>query len=74
MEFYLNGTGEVGTPAITNLWNGNLTQSGQSVKVTNMSYNASIPAGGSVSFGFQATYSGSNPAPTAFYLNGTVTK
>ena len=63
-----------GNQAITNLWNGNLTQSGQSVKVTSMSYNATIPAGGSVSFGFQATYSGSNPTPAAFYLNGTLTR
>ena len=29
-----------------------------------MSWNASIPAGASVSFGFQGTYSGTNAAPT----------
>jgi hypothetical protein len=32
--------------------------------VTNLSYNGSISAGGNTSFGFQATYSGSNAAPT----------
>ena len=37
-----------------------VTQNGQSVKVTNVNYNATIPAGGSVNFGFQASYSGSN--------------
>ena len=63
-----------GNQTITNLWNGNLTQSGQSVKVTSMSYNAAIPVGGSVSFGFQASYSGNNASPTAFYLNGVLTK
>ena len=31
-----------------------------------MSYNATIPVGGSVSFGFQASYSGSNANPAAF--------
>jgi len=35
-----------------------------------MSYNASIPAGGSASFGFQASYSGTNSAPASFTLNG----
>ena len=63
-----------GNQTITNLWNGNLTQSGQSVKVTSMSYNATIPAGGSVSFGFQASYSGTNVSPATFYLNGVATK
>jgi hypothetical protein len=29
-----------------------------------------IPAGGSVSVGFQASYSGSNAVPTGFRLNG----
>ena len=35
------------------------------------SYNGTIPAGGSTSFGFQGTYSGSFAAPGSFTLNGS---
>jgi endoglucanase len=60
-----------GNQQINNLWNGSYTQSGASVSVKNLSYNASIPAnGGSTSFGFNITYSGTNTAPTSFTLNG----
>jgi uncharacterized protein (DUF1800 family) len=55
---------------IYELWNGVFTQTGQNVTVTNASYNASIPTGGSVSFGFNANWSGSHPAPTGLTLNG----
>jgi cellulase/cellobiase CelA1 len=55
---------------ITNLWNGALSQVGQSVTVNNASYNGNLPPGGSAAFGFQASYSGSNAAPTNFALNG----
>jgi endoglucanase len=61
-----------GGQKIVNLWNAAYTQSGNAVTATNNSYNATIPAGGSVSFGFNLTYSASNPKPTAFTLNGTV--
>ena len=40
--------------------------------MTNQSYNAIIPAGGTVSFGFQASYGGINANPAAFTVNGTV--
>lgn len=59
-----------GNQTITNLWNGLLSQSGQAVSVDNAPWNGTIPANSSVSFGFQAAYSGSNPAPTTFVLNG----
>ena len=59
-----------GNQKITNLWNGTYTQSGAAVTVTNAAYNATIAAGSQVSFGFGATYSGSNPAPASFALNG----
>ena len=32
--------------------------------------NGSLPAGGSISIGFNATYSGTNTKPAAFALNG----
>jgi uncharacterized protein (DUF1800 family) len=55
---------------IYELWNGSYTQTGAAVTVRNASYNASIPTGGRVSFGFNANWSGSNPLPTSFTLNG----
>lgn len=58
------------TQSIYELWNGIVTQSGANVTVRNASYNANIPTGGSVSFGFNANWFGSNPAPTSFALNG----
>ena len=59
-----------GDQTITNLWNASYTQSGASVSATNLSWNASVPSGGSVSFGFQASLSGANVTPTSFALNG----
>lgn len=60
-----------GNQTITNLWNGSYTQSGQSVSVRNLSYNAVIGAnGGTQSFGFNLAYSGTNAAPGSFTLNG----
>src|SRR5262245_41793044 len=66
----VNFTFPVATQTIYELWNGVYTQSGQNVTVTNASYNANIPTGGSVSFGFNANWSGSHPAPTGLTLNG----
>lgn len=62
-----------GNQKITNLWNGTYTQSGTRVTVKNNEYNGVIaPNGGSVSFGFNLSYSGSNPKPVSFTLNGIV--
>ncbi|MCL4263053.1 MAG: cellulose binding domain-containing protein [Anaerolineae bacterium] len=61
-----------GNQAITNLWNGSHSQSGQAVTVNNAPWNHTIPANGSTSVGFQATFSGSNVIPTNFYLNGVL--
>jgi hypothetical protein len=53
-------------------WNGNFTQSGQNVTVTNMSYNGSVAANASVnpSPGFNGTWTTANPVPTNFAVNG----
>ncbi|WP_110515234.1 cellulase family glycosylhydrolase [Herpetosiphon llansteffanensis] len=59
-----------GNQTITNLWNGTLSQTGPSVSVANPAWAASLPSNGTASFGFQASYSGSNLLPTAFKLNG----
>ncbi|MFG2515375.1 cellulase family glycosylhydrolase [Streptomyces sp. NPDC048584] len=55
---------------ITNMWGGTPAQSGADVSVTAASYTAAIPASGSVSLGFTASRTGTNPSPTAFTLNG----
>src|SRR5215218_4493486 len=57
---------------VTQAWNATTAQSGSQVTATNMSYNASIPTNGTVSFGFNGSWSGSNTAPASFTLNGTV--
>jgi hypothetical protein len=57
--------------AITQIWNADRTQNGAQVTAANLSYNGTIPANGTVSFGFNGAWNGSNPIPTAFTLNGT---
>ncbi|MFD0689306.1 glycoside hydrolase family 6 protein [Actinomadura fibrosa] len=60
-----------GDQHVTQGWNGTFSQSGKHVTVRNADWNASLGSGATVSPGFQATYSGTNEAPTAFKLNGT---
>ncbi|CAL9487837.1 Endo-1,4-beta-xylanase A [Streptomyces sp. enrichment culture] len=48
---------------ITQAWNANCTQSGTAVSCANAPYNGSVPDGGSVTFGFNGSWSGSNPVP-----------
>ncbi|MCM1975623.1 glycoside hydrolase family 6 protein [Streptomyces sp. G1] len=59
-----------GNQQITNGWNARINQSGSSVTATNESYNGTLGTGGSVSFGFNGTYSGSNAIPATFTLDG----
>jgi cellulase/cellobiase CelA1 len=59
-----------GNQKITQLWNGSFTQSGESVRVTNASYNPSISPGGTVTVGFTGSYTSSKTSPPAFALNG----
>jgi mannan endo-1,4-beta-mannosidase len=49
----------------SNTWNATVTTSGDTVTARNASYNGSLPAGGSTSWGFTAGYTGTNTAPTA---------
>ncbi|MFC0562951.1 non-reducing end alpha-L-arabinofuranosidase family hydrolase [Plantactinospora siamensis] len=51
-------------------WNTTLTQSGSAVTAKNVSYNGSVPTNGTVSFGFNGSWTSSNPSPTSFALNG----
>ncbi|RAO31904.1 Cellulase [Micromonospora noduli] len=55
---------------VTQAWNTSLTQSGSAVTAKNVSYNGGVPANGTVSFGFNGSWTGSNPDPASFALNG----
>jgi cellulose 1,4-beta-cellobiosidase len=59
-----------GNQRISNGWNAKVSQSGSSVTAANESYNGALPTGGSASFGFQASYSGTNAVPATFTLDG----
>ncbi|GGN35202.1 endo-1,4-beta-xylanase [Actinoplanes campanulatus] len=60
-----------GGQKVTQLWGGSPVQTGTSVTVTNASWNGNVPAGGSTTFGFLGSWTGTNPVPAAFTLNGT---
>ncbi|GAA3435532.1 cellulose binding domain-containing protein [Kutzneria kofuensis] len=48
---------------ITQVWNGTLTATGSSVSISNASYNGSLPAAGSTTFGFLANGTPPTSAP-----------
>ncbi|MEU1604437.1 cellulose binding domain-containing protein [Micromonospora matsumotoense] len=56
---------------VSQAWNASYTQSGGTVRATNVSWNGAIAAGATVSFGFLADATGANSRPTGFALNGT---
>ncbi len=61
-----------GNQTLTQIWNAAYTASGETITVTNASFNNVIGAnGGTQSFGFNLSYSGSNAKPASFTLNGT---
>ena len=55
---------------VTQGWNATWSQSGAHVTATNAGWNGSLATNASTSIGFTGAWSGSNPAPTAFTLNG----
>ncbi|MFY1633531.1 glycoside hydrolase family 6 protein [Solwaraspora sp. WMMB335] len=59
-----------GNQQITQAWNSEFTQSGSQVTLRNAPWNGSLGTNASVNPGFNASYSGTNTAPTVFYLNG----
>jgi len=60
-----------GGQLVTSSWNTTLSGSSGAVTARNAAHNGSIPAGGSTSFGFQGTYTGSFASPASFTLNGS---
>jgi cellulose 1,4-beta-cellobiosidase len=55
---------------VTDLWNGDFTQSGELVSVTNASYDPTIAPSASVTIGLTASTTVSDTPPAAFQLNG----
>jgi hypothetical protein len=51
-------------------WNGVFTQTGSTVRVKSTDYNGAVATGRSATVGFNGSWSGSNPAPTSFTVNG----
>lgn len=58
-----------GNQRITNSWNAQVTQSGSQVTARDAGWNGPIDTNGTASFGFQATYTGSNGPASGFRLN-----
>ncbi|MBO3103513.1 non-reducing end alpha-L-arabinofuranosidase family hydrolase, partial [Cellulomonas fengjieae] len=61
-----------GNQSVTQAWSAAVTQNGSQVTARNVDYNPRIATGGTVEFGFNGSYSGANPAPTSFRLNGVL--
>ncbi|MEU0405859.1 glycoside hydrolase family 9 protein, partial [Streptomyces sp. NPDC006197] len=57
---------------VTSAWNATVTQNGATAVARNADWNRTIAPGATASFGVQGTYSGTNPSPTAFTLDGSV--
>ncbi|MFL6117306.1 MAG: cellulose binding domain-containing protein [Catenulispora sp.] len=55
---------------ITRAWNAAVTQTGADVTASNLSYNATIAPGASLSIGFQGTWAAGHASPTYFAVNG----
>jgi endoglucanase len=54
-----------GGQKVTSAWNASLTQSIEYVTASNLSYNGTVAAGASTSFGLQGTWAGSDAAPAS---------
>lgn len=55
---------------VTQGWSATWSQSGAHVSAASMSYNGVLQTNGATSIGFNGAWSGSNPVPTSFALNG----
>lgn len=53
-----------GDQQVTSLWNASFTQTGKQVTADNLSYDGTLPVGGSTGLGFTGSYGTSNAAPT----------
>ncbi|MET9377129.1 cellulose binding domain-containing protein [Streptomyces sp. NPDC002992] len=55
---------------VTQMWNATHTRSGTADTASSLGWNAAVRPGGSVSFGFTGSWSGTNGVPTAFTQGG----
>lgn len=55
---------------VDQIWSAEADQSGAAVTITPVSWSTTIPAGGSVSFGFNGSHGGTNTTPDDFALDG----
>ncbi|MEU8392591.1 cellulose-binding domain-containing protein, partial [Micromonospora sp. NPDC048843] len=55
---------------LTQTWSATWAQAGQQVSATNLGWNATLGTNGSANIGFVGSWSGSNPIPASFTLNG----
>jgi endo-1,4-beta-xylanase len=60
-----------GGQTVANGWNGAFTQNATQVSVTNADWNRVIAPGARADLGFNGNHTGTNPAPSAFTVNGT---
>ena len=60
-----------GDEKITANFNGGFSQTGANATLTNASYNGTIAPGGSITDGFQGTWTSNHANPTSFAINGT---
>ncbi len=60
-----------GDQRVNQSWSSVVTQAGAAVTATNAAWNGTVPAGGTVNFGFLAGYTGTNARPAGFTFNGT---
>jgi endo-1,4-beta-xylanase len=71
-DWTLSWTFPTSAQKVTQLWNGTYSQAGSTVTVHSTGDNGAVPAGGAYSsVGFLGSWSGSNPAPTSFSVNGS---
>ncbi|MEU6551253.1 cellulose-binding domain-containing protein [Streptomyces sp. NPDC046915] len=56
--------------SVGQMWDASVSQNGSRVTATAADYNKSVAAGGTLSFGFLASWHGDNSAPYHFTLNG----
>ncbi|MFH8973510.1 cellulose binding domain-containing protein [Streptomyces sp. NPDC017890] len=63
-----------GGQQVTQMWNAGHTQSGTAVTAKNVGWNANVPPGASVGFGFTGSWSGANATPTSFKLGDQACK
>ncbi|MEE6263707.1 rhamnogalacturonan lyase family protein [Plantactinospora sonchi] len=56
---------------VTQAWNATVSQTGTQVTAGNVGYNGALGTNASATFGFNGSWTASNPVPSGFAMNGT---